>query len=1039
MPHRSTIILVLTCFIALFLACYFPVLFQGQQFGFRDAAHYYYPLYQRVQQEWDAGRLPLWEIEENSGMPLLGNPTAAVLYPLKVIYGLVPYAWGARLYNVAHTAVAFAAMLVLMRSWGTSWTGSGLAALAYAFGAPILFQSANVIYLVGAAWLPLGVHAVDQWVRRGRRWALIELAVVLSMQLLGGEPQSSYLLGLAGIGYAAGLAWERAAARRRGTELGRESRPTSGWPRALAFLSLLILWILGTIAIGSWVPQFRTHKLPPKPLPWMTYVPPAVGAAWSLAGIGFLAYWFSSFRPRHGWRLPLGLSWVGLAAAAGLAVAVSAAQLLPVLEFTQRTSRAAESGTHDIYPFSLEPARLAGLIWPDVLGIAFDGNTSWGELLRPPGSIPRIWVPSLYLGGLTIVLAMGTMALRRGAPWRIWLSVIVLVSALGSLGEYTSPIWGARAIAEGRKPHVAKPQDRSPGPREITIDMKKVWAPLRPLIRELGPLDQEDTTPIRQDDFLRDGDGSLYWLMATFLPGFRQFRYPAKLFTLTALGLAALAGIGWDAVVRGGSRRPAILTGILAVISLVLLAGVVARREAIIALFDATNIVSIYGPSDPVGAYAALRRGLLQGTIVLSLGLIAFRLATARPRLAGALALLVTTVDLGVANRHFVLTVPQEIFETKPEVLRIIEEAERAAPAAGPYRIHRFPAWDPLEWSRTGSPDRGREIVRWERDTLQPKYGIPLGVQYAHVVGVAELYDYEWYYGGFLRTVRDKDMARILNVAVGDQVVYFPRRSFDMWNARYFVVPMLPNGWLDSFRGYASLLLDSDTVYPPARDFQGPEGPDKAKEWAEKSDFRILRNRRAHPRAWVVHEARVVKPAPDLEAGAERQKAMQEITYENDPLWSDESRQAFDPHRVAWIESDQQSGLVGSFSGKPVLASEAVKVSYPSSQRVELDVDLKSPGMVILADIYYPGWELTIDGVPAPIYQVNRAMRGAAVRGGPHHLVYTYSPRSFRIGLIVTAVGLAAMMAFAVVCCLRPVERAIADQGEQETSEAGHE
>ena len=74
------------CFAALFFACYFPVFFQGQQFGFRDAAHYYYPLYQRVQQEWDAGRVPLWELEENAGMPLLGNPTAAVFYPRKLVF-----------------------------------------------------------------------------------------------------------------------------------------------------------------------------------------------------------------------------------------------------------------------------------------------------------------------------------------------------------------------------------------------------------------------------------------------------------------------------------------------------------------------------------------------------------------------------------------------------------------------------------------------------------------------------------------------------------------------------------------------------------------------------------------------------------------------------------------------------------------------------------------------------------------------------------------------------------------------------------------
>jgi hypothetical protein len=728
-----------------------------------------------------------------------------------------------------------------------------------------------------------------------------------------------------------------------------------------------------------------------------------------------------------------------LAGAACLAVAVSAAQLLPVLEFTQKTTRAAEGGTHEIYPFSMEPARLAGLIWPNVLGTAFDGNTSWSEVLQPPGSVPHVWVPSIYLGALTIALALGTLALRRAAPWRVWLSVIVLVSVCGSLGQYTSPIWATRALAEGRRPHARKLPAHNPGPREIMIDLAKISPRWRPLIRELGPLDPDDTTPIRQDDFLRDGDGSIYWFLATFLPGFRQFRYPAKLFTLTSLGLAALAGIGWDTLGRGGSRRVTVVTAVLVGISLILLAGVLARRESIIATFSAKNIVSIYGPADPAGAYEALRRGLLQGTVVLSLGWIAFRLAASRPRAAGLLALLLSTADLGLADRRFVLTVPQATFESKPEVLRVIEEAERADPSSGPYRIHRLPSWDPMQWSRTGSPDRGREIVQWERDTLQPKYGVPLGVEYAHTMGVAELYEYEWYYGGFPRTLRDPEMSLVLNVPLGDPIVYFPRRSFDMWNVRYFVVPMWPNGWNDAFRGFAAMLLDSNRIYPLKREMQGPQGAEKEKEWYEKRDFQILRNRRTHPRAWVVHQARIIEPAYGLEAGTERQRAMQEITYEDDPLWSDVTRQAFDPHSVVWIDRDQRTELMGYFSGKPPLSSESVKVTYPSPQSVELDVDLKSSGMVVLADIYYPGWELTIDGVPAPVYPVNRAMRGAAVRAGPHHLVYTYSPRSFRVGLIVTAVGLAAMMVFALACYLRPVEPAIGEQDEPDSSENGHE
>ena len=110
-----TFLLVTTCFILLFLACYGVALFGGGQFCYRDAGHYYYPLHQRVQAEWNAGRWPLWEPEENAGMPLLGNPTAAVLYPGKLIFAILPYAWAARIYVVAHTALAFLAMLILLR------------------------------------------------------------------------------------------------------------------------------------------------------------------------------------------------------------------------------------------------------------------------------------------------------------------------------------------------------------------------------------------------------------------------------------------------------------------------------------------------------------------------------------------------------------------------------------------------------------------------------------------------------------------------------------------------------------------------------------------------------------------------------------------------------------------------------------------------------------------------------------------------------------------------------------------------------------
>ena len=395
MRHGLTSILILICFGALFLVCYAPALLLDRQFGNRDAGHYYYPLNKRVQAEWNAGRWPLWEPEENAGMPLLGNPTAAVFYPGKLVFAILPYAWGARVYIVAHSALAFMNMLILMRSWGTSWFGAALSAMAYAFGAPILLQSSNAIYLIGAAWLPLGAHAVDQWIRLGRRWGLLELAIVLSMQLLGGDPQAAYLLGLASIGYALGMVWAGVQSNKIAPADAKPG-PFRLWSWVLWVLIALVFWFVATLALAQWLPRLRGPEIPRPALRWTPWLPLGVTVAWGLIALGLFLHWRWRF-----WRYPLGAMAMGLGGSAALALALTAVQLFPVTEFTQQTGRAADEGLYDMYQFSLEPFRLVEPAWPNILGIPFEGKNYWGDVIKTPGGRPTGWLTSYYVGGLT--------------------------------------------------------------------------------------------------------------------------------------------------------------------------------------------------------------------------------------------------------------------------------------------------------------------------------------------------------------------------------------------------------------------------------------------------------------------------------------------------------------------------------------------------------------------------------------------------------------------------------------------------------------
>ncbi len=999
----------LACGLALLLFFYRSVLFHDEQFGFRDAAHFYYPLYYRVQAEWNAGRWPLWDASENAGMPLLGNPTAAVLYPGKLIFAALPYPWAVRIYAVVHTVLAFVGMLVLMRAWGVGRSGSAIAALAFAFGAPVLFQYSNIIFLVGAAWTPWGFLAVDRWLRLGRSWALALLAFVLAMQVLGGDPESGYVTGLCAGGYAIGLARVKARGRwkiRAGIWVPVAAVAIVAWVAITLVLAVDLPGFRPLKGEGAWGPFSRwitSGKMPvfrqaafegPVPgFPWVSWLPTVMSGVWGGIGLLLIARWGR----RGSVEAPLVPKLAGLAAAAALGGALSAAQLAPVLEFTRISGRATDEGPHDIYPFSLEPYRVAEFAWPGVFGRRFGEPTSWIGII-PPQHEHRAWVPSLYLGGLTLLLALGSTGFRDGPPWRGWLTAIAAISLIGSFGQFASPLFAARMA-----PEVVK-----------NMGFSALGTRLANLAAPLGPLDPPQSNSVRLDGYLRDGDGSPYCLMAALLPGFHTFRFPSKLLSFTALALAGLAGIGWDRVLEGRSRRLVRFALVAMGLTLAALLAVVAARGAIVARWDAIHMTSFFGPFDAKGAVDDIEIALIQGGAALAISAWLVKLARRRPELAGVLAVVVVAVDLGLANASMVRSVPQSDFERMPKVLKEIAEAERADPASGPYRVHRMPIWNPNLWRKEESNDRIRDFVRWELDTLQPKYGLLHGIEYTYTLGTAELYDFEWFFAPFPRAVKGPTAAN-LKVTPGEKVVVYPRRGFDLWNSRYFVLPGYPR-WDDSDRGIASFLLwGVERIYPKPGAFQGEGGEARAKDWLEREDYQIYRNKDAFPRAWVVHAA-LFKPVVTGLTREARRETMEEILFANDPLWQDPDRPYFDARKLAWIEADEKARteLSGYLPGIPPQAGESVKVveSELSPQRVVLDVTLTRPGLVILADVFYPGWTLTVDGQDAPIVRANRLMRGAAVREGKHRLVYTYDPRTFRVGAIVSLGAIVGFTAF---------------------------
>ena len=143
------------------------------------------------------------------------------------------------------------------------------------------------------------------------------------------------------------------------------------------------------------------------------------------------------------------------------------------------------------------------------------------------------------------------------------------------------------------------------------------------------------------------------------------------------------------------------------------------------------------------------------------------------------------------------------------------------------------------------------------------------------------------------------------------------------------------------------------------------------------------------PRAYVTYR---VLPAPDTSA-----------------LLEAVSRPDFDPLAASYAEDPPLLPAANA----PARGA-AADIALDEERAVEVDAALNAPGLVVLADTFYPGWQATVDGAPARIVAVNHLFRGVAAPAGRHRVRFEYHPASVRRGLAASAAGLVLLVGLAV-------------------------
>jgi len=173
-------------FLLLVLAVYADPLFFRRNFGGRDLLGYNLPIESVIHDAYARGKLPIWNPWIAGGRPLLPNPNAGALYPVRPLLALLPFPLAFRIFPLLHWALAGIGMIALLRRLNTSAGGAWIGAVTYVFSGVGVSEVFYSNHQPGVTLLPWILWAIVRPFSSAAHKALA-LSVLFGLDLLAGD------------------------------------------------------------------------------------------------------------------------------------------------------------------------------------------------------------------------------------------------------------------------------------------------------------------------------------------------------------------------------------------------------------------------------------------------------------------------------------------------------------------------------------------------------------------------------------------------------------------------------------------------------------------------------------------------------------------------------------------------------------------------------------------------------------------------------------------------------------------------------------
>jgi Bacterial membrane protein YfhO len=148
-----------------------------------------------------------------------------------------------------------------------------------------------------------------------------------------------------------------------------------------------------------------------------------------------------------------------------------------------------------------------------------------------------------------------------------------------------------------------------------------------------------------------------------------------------------------------------------------------------------------------------------------------------------------------------------------------------------------------------------------------------------------------------------------------------------------------------------------------------------------------------------------------------------ELDSESDILKAMGSGQVDLSKTVVLKKGDHKNLLPPPGEVDSTLINEVAKIESYKTNEISISVNMKAAGILVLSDLFFPGWYVDVDGKEKELLLVDYILRGVALESGQHNIKFFYRPSFLILGGAISFVFLVLVVLVYVFICSADAKR----------------